>query len=130
MLVAHTTLLEISCPAHMLNCCLCSVVKIHIKLCCSIFTENWRKHFTSVRVIITGPCLIKVFLNFEYIMLFCETFLGYTVTYKRGDMRSYGLNLFPSIHNNRHLPSHLLCTLVAFIANNMKPDQTAALGAV
>ena len=42
----------------------------------------------------------------------------------------HDLSFFPTIHNNCCLLSHLLCTLVAYIANNMDPDQTAPLGAV
>ena len=56
---------------YMISFFLCTVVKIHIKFVLFFFTENLRKHFASIRAIITGPCLIKVFLNFDYyIMLF------------------------------------------------------------
>ena len=64
--------------------------EVSYKICGVFFTGNWRKHFASIRAIITGPCLIKVFLNFECIKLFfCgKSFLDYTVTYKRGDIRT------------------------------------------
>ena len=40
-------------------------------------------------------------------------------------------NTFPAIHNNFDLFSLLLiCSLVAYVANNMDPDQTAPLRAV
>ena len=32
---------------------------------------------------------------------------------------------FPAIHDKYHLLFHLLITLIAYIANNMDPDQTA-----
>ena len=39
-------------------------------------------------------------------------------------------NPFPASLENCRLLSHLHSTLIAFIANNMNPDQTAPLGAV
>ena len=43
------------------------------------------------------------------------------------------VNPFPAIHNNTTIvicSAFCLCTLVAYIANNMNPDQTAPSGAV
>ena len=40
------------------------------------------------------------------------------------------INPFTAIHYNSRLLTYVLNTLVAYIANNMDPDQTAPLGAV
>ena len=41
------------------------------------------------------------------------------------DQASASFNPFPAIHGSCLLLSHLFVTLVAYIANNMDPDQTA-----